>query len=354
MRERQRQWPTALSATSTHDSKRGEDVRARLNVLSEIPGAWKTAVAKWRAVNRKFKTEVNGRPAPDANEEYLIYQTLVGAWPFDLRRDQEPAFAERIANSLVKALREAKVHSSWPSPDEEYEGAVLKFAASVLHPHRGAAFREAFLPFHARVANLGVYNSLAQLALKITAPGIPDFYRGTEFWDLSLVDPDNRRPVDFAERERTLSRMHDCGSRVAVDPDELLAARSDGRVKMYAMARALAARARFRELFEHGDYVPLETSGLHKDCAFAFARRLNDTSVVTCVPRLVTALVPDAAPPLGPVWADTQVELPIGGSLCNVFTGATVTPEPAGDVWTIPASTLFERFPIAILVPSRP
>ncbi|HMD34311.1 MAG TPA: hypothetical protein VKH42_05060, partial [Vicinamibacterales bacterium] len=209
MRERQRSWPTALSATSTHDSKRGEDVRARLNILSEIPGAWKTAVAKWGAVNRKFKTLVNGRPAPAANEEYLIYQTLVGAWPFDLQPEKERAFGERIANFLVKALREAKVHSSWPNPNEEYEGAVLKFAAAVLHPHRGAAFREAFLPFHARVADLGIYNSLAQLAIKVTAPGIPDFYRGTEFWDLNLVDPDNRRPVDFAERERMLSRLHD-------------------------------------------------------------------------------------------------------------------------------------------------
>jgi (1->4)-alpha-D-glucan 1-alpha-D-glucosylmutase len=352
MRERQRRWPTGLSATSTHDSKRGEDIRARLNVLSEIPGAWKAAIAKWRAVNRKFKTEVNGRPAPDANEEYLLYQTLVGAWPFTLEPGQEPEFRERIAGFLVKALREAKVHSSWLSPDEEYEGAVLRFAAAVLDPRRGAAFREAFLPFHARVAELGIYNSLAQLAIKTTAPGIPDFYRGTELWDLNLVDPDNRRPVDFVERRQSLARVHDCGRRSGAEAEALLAGRADGLVKMYAMAKALGARARFREVFERGDYVALQTSGLRKDCAFAFARRFEDACVVTCVPRLIVSLVPDAAgPPTGSVWGDTRIQVPCAGPFHDVFTGAAVAPVPSEAGWTIAAATVFDRFPIAILVP---
>jgi (1->4)-alpha-D-glucan 1-alpha-D-glucosylmutase len=355
MTERQRAWPTALSATSTHDSKRGEDVRARLNVLSEIPGAWKAAIAKWRAVNRKFKTEINGRPAPDANEEYLVYQTLVGSWPFTLAPEDEAAFRDRISGFIVKALREAKVNSSWLNPDEEYESAVTRFAAAIMDRRRGAPFRDAFLPFHARVADLGIYNSLAQLAIKITAPGIPDFYRGTEFWDLNLVDPDNRRPVDFAERQRVLATLHDCGGRVAVDVDELLASRRDGRIKLFATAKGLAVRARFRDVFERGEYVPLQTFGLRKDCAFAFERRLGETSVVTCVPRLIVSLVPDAAaPPIGAVWGDTEVELSSGAPLRNIFTDATITPDPAGDRWTVPAAALFDRLPIAVLASCAP
>ena len=201
---RQRHWPAGLSATATHDTKRGEDLRARLNVLSELPGPWKEAVLKWRAVNRRFKTEVDGALAPDPNEEYLLYQTLVGAWPFSLPGE---TFVDRIDAYMMKALRESKVHTSWLSPDEGYESAVRRFVRAILNPHEGRRFLDLFAPFQSRVAELGIYNSLSQLVIKIAAPGIPDFYQGTELWDFSLVDPDNRHPVDYTRRREALDAL---------------------------------------------------------------------------------------------------------------------------------------------------
>jgi len=351
MIERRRRWPSALSATSTHDTKRGEDARARLDVLSEIPGAWKTAIARWRSVNRKFKSDFNNgsrRLAPDSNEEYLIYQTLLCAWPFAFESAQdESSFRDRIATFIVKAMREAKVHSSWLNPDDQYEQAVLRFTAALLDKKRAAGFLQSFLPFHARVAELGIYNSLAQLAIKMTAPGVPDFYRGTEFWDLNLVDPDNRRPVDFDARKRALAQTADVG--------ELLEHRADGRVKMFVMRKGLEARAALRDVFEQGEYAPLQASGARKDCVFAFARGQFDGDAspiaITCVPRLIASLVPDAAgPPLGQaVWSDTRIAVPSGAPLRNVFTGDTATPARTGDVWTVSVAALFERFPVAVL-----
>src|SRR5262249_46333523 len=187
--ERQRRWPAALSTTATHDTKRGEDVRARLNVLSEIPGAWNAAVVRWRALNRRHKTEVKGVLAPGANEEYLFYQTLVAAWPFTGDHEQLRA---RMRAYMTKALREAKVHTSWLSPNGESERETMWLVALFLDYRRSHQFFQAFLPFQAKVAELGIYNGLAQLLIKITAPGVPDFYQGTELWDLNLVDPDNR------------------------------------------------------------------------------------------------------------------------------------------------------------------
>ena len=239
--------PRGFRRPSTHDTKRGEDVRARLNVLSEIPGAWKAAALKWRALNRKFKTELGGALAPDPNEEYLLYQTLVGAWPFEPGEDGRP-FVERICAYMTKALRESKVHTSWLSPDEAYEDAVhaLRQGDSRSAPRR--PFLDAFLPFQARVAELGIYNGLAQLLIKITAPGIPDFYQGTELWDLNLVDPDNRRPVDYARRRQILDtlrcRRDDDDGRMAA---ELLAAaerRPDQDVRHGTGARGTPAPPR--------------------------------------------------------------------------------------------------------------
>src|SRR5205807_9538683 len=223
--DRQRRSPSALSATATHDTKRGEDVRARLNVLSEIPGAWKSAVSKWRALNRRHKQDVRGAAVPDANEEYLLYQTLVGAWPFD---ENIAAFRDRVRTYVVKALREGKGHTSWFGPDEEYEEGVRRFVDAILETRRPNPFLEAFRPFQARVAELGIYNSLAQLVIKIAAPGIPDFYQGTELWDLTLVDPDNRRPVDYDMRKNALARLREQSA-----PEELLEKRADGRVKLF-------------------------------------------------------------------------------------------------------------------------
>jgi (1->4)-alpha-D-glucan 1-alpha-D-glucosylmutase len=360
MIRRQEQWPAALSATSTHDTKRGEDVRARLNALSELPGAWKGAVARWRALNRRFKTEVKGSLAPDRNEEYHIYQTLVGAWPFERGVASDACFRQRISAYMMKALREAKVHTGWLSPDEEYERAVTRFVEALLDARRPNPFLASFLPFQARVAELGIYNSLAQLVIKATAPGVPDFYQGTELWDLSLVDPDNRRPVDYTNRQQVLAALRD-----HPDIEELLAYRTDGRIKMFVMSRALAARAQCRQLFERGAYVPLTTSGGGRESIFAFARvDAGRAFTITCVPRLIGSLMPDASgPPLGrPVWSDTRVELPPevidpNAATCvlrDVFCGASLQAERIDGVWTLPAAALFERLPVSLLVPSTP
>jgi (1->4)-alpha-D-glucan 1-alpha-D-glucosylmutase len=266
-----------------------------------------------------------------------------------------PAFRDRIGSYLRKALREAKVHTDWLSPNEPYESAVLQFVDGILDPRRSARFLSAFEPFQARVAEAAIYNSLAQLTIKITAPGVPDFYQGTEFWDLNLVDPDNRRPVDYEKRRRGLSDVQQSPIR------DLLANRADGRVKLLVMARALAARAAMREVFDEGDYVPLGTAGSRRDSLFAFARCHANRVAITCVPRLIAPLAFDGmSPPIGSApWADTRLELPsamlTGGNglptFRNVFTGDAVVPERAGNLLAIAAAVLFAQFPVALLVP---
>jgi (1->4)-alpha-D-glucan 1-alpha-D-glucosylmutase len=350
MQERQARWPAALSTLSTHDTKRGEDVRARLNVLSEVPGAWKDAVGKWRALNRRLRVAVQGRLAPSRNEEYLLYQTLTAAWPFERDAATQAAFTDRIVAYMQKAMREAKLHTNWLSPDEAYEKAVERFVRAILDRRRPTPFLAAFEPFQARIAELGIYNGLAQQVVKITAPGVPDFYQGTELWDLSLVDPDNRRPVDYARRRDALAEVN------ATSAGDLLDSRRDGRVKLFVVHRALSTRAALREVYDRGDYVALDTAGARAECVFAFARVAGDAAAVTCVPRLVASLTPEAAaPPLGrSVWADTRIELPeaLAGRACrNVFTGECLQPGPDGARRAIAAAALFERFPVAILVP---
>jgi (1->4)-alpha-D-glucan 1-alpha-D-glucosylmutase len=345
--ERQRHWPAALSATSTHDTKRGEDLRARLNVLSEIPTAWKAAVTRWRALNRRFRTDAEGVDAPDSNDEYLIYQTLVGAWPFT--PEEQRAFPERLRNYIAKAIREAKRHTSWISPNERYEAATLRFVDDILDRRR--PFLQAFLPFQARVADLGVYNSLALLLIKITTPGVPDFYQGTELWDLSLVDPDNRRPVDYERRRQVLQDVRD------VSPQTLLEARADGRIKMFVMARALAQRGILREVYESGSYVPLSVEGEHRNHVFAFARRHGETVAITCVPRLVAGLLGhQPGPPVGAaVWGETRILLPWAMEHPTPFrdaiTGAHLEARTDGEAAWLDASAVFGQFPAALLVP---
>jgi len=320
-------------------------------VLSEIPAEWKAGLTRWRATNRRFKTERAGALAPDANEEYLLYQTLVGTWPFQTDAAIERAFADRIVAYMTKAMREAKIHTSWLSPDEDYEAAVERFVRSILDRRRPNLFLQSFEPFQARVAEFGIYNSLAQLLIKITAPGVPDFYQGSELWDLNLVDPDNRRPVDYVGRRATLSSMKDCT--IA----DLLEQRVDGRVKMFVTTRALAARASLREVYEQGDYLPIQTRGTHADSLFAFARTAAGVgTAITCVPRMVVSLTPDGAPPLGAdVWGDTRIELPAtltaATGFRDAFTGAAVEVGAADGARTIRAAVLFDRFPVALLTP---
>ncbi|HET8523459.1 MAG TPA: malto-oligosyltrehalose synthase, partial [Thermomicrobiales bacterium] len=285
--ERRRRWPQAMLASSTHDTKRGEDVRARIDVLSEMPKEWRAAINRWARLNRRFKTKVDGLPAPDRNDEYLLYQTILGVWPFGLDRPDEE-LVERLVDYMLKAIHEAQVHTSWINPNAEYDAATERFVRAVLDPATAEPFLDDLAPFRQKVALAGVVNSLSQQLLKLTAPGVPDLYQGTELWNFSLVDPDNRRPVDFYERAQLLDRMSGRPDRCPAA--DLLAHVDDGRIKLSVTHQTLAARAALPELFQHGTYRPLPAGGMAAGHVIAFARRDTTDEVVIVVPRLVLGL----------------------------------------------------------------
>lgn len=302
MTRRQKETPGGLSATATHDTKRGEDARARINVLSEIFDEWTSKVRHWSRLNEPHRATVDELCVPDRNEEYFIYQTLVGTWP-DSATERE-AFAGRLHAYVAKALHEAKVHTSWINPNQPYEEAVSKFLSAILDPAQSRAFLDDFDSFHRRVRDFGMINSLAQVVLKTTAPGVPDFYQGTELWDLSFVDPDNRRPVDFATRHQLLLRK-------PASIAELIDQRVDGRIKMRVTRRCLNLRRQWADLFANGEYVPLAVSGSAAEHVVAFARVLAERTVIAVVPRLLTRLVPsDESPFAARVWGDTTISVP--------------------------------------------
>jgi (1->4)-alpha-D-glucan 1-alpha-D-glucosylmutase len=336
---RLRRSPYALSATATHDTKRGEDVRARINVLSEIPNDWRRRLALWQRLNRRHRANVDGAAVPGANTEYLIYQTLVGAWPID---------AERLTAYLQKAVREAKSHTSWINPNVKYDEALARFAQAIVDRQRSAAFLDDFIPFQARIAHFGVLNSLAQTLIKITAPGVPDFYQGTELWDLSLVDPDNRRAVDWKLRQRLLGELeHELATtsdRAAVAHD-LWLKKDDARVKLFLIREALGARRARPALFAAGGYRALESRGALAEHVCAFARVGSDAAAITVAPRLL-ARRGGATVPLGAeYWSDTTLELPaeLAGRFTNVFTGEAL--EGAA----LSLGRVLARFPVALL-----
>ncbi|MDD3845248.1 MAG: malto-oligosyltrehalose synthase, partial [Syntrophorhabdaceae bacterium] len=251
--ERIKSWPYALITSSTHDTKRSEDVRARINVLSEIPGEWREHSILWAKLNRRKKIVVNNRRVPDGNEEYLLYQTLVGSWPLGAVSDeQHESYRERIKGYMVKAVKEAKVNTSWINPDRIYEEALTVFVDTILDRNRENLFLDDFIPFQKRVSLYGMYNSAAQTLLKICSPGIPDFYQGTEIWDFRLVDPDNRMPVDYGLRMRMLDEMKEELSQKgeAAYAKDLTSSMQDGRIKLYITYRALGLRRKTREVFE--------------------------------------------------------------------------------------------------------
>ena len=359
MQQRAERWPHGLSATATHDTKRGEDVRARIDVLSELPEEWRKAVIRWARLNRRGRTIIEGSSYPSRNEEYLLYQTLVGTWPLhDMSAEEEASFRDRISAYMLKAMREAKVFTSWLSPSEVHEQAMTRFVETVLAPgHSG--FRADFVPFARRLARFGVYNSLAQLAIKIGAPGVPDFYQGTELWDFSLVDPDNRRPVDYQRRMTLLNQL----SAASRDGDrqaflaELLATPADSRLKLCTTMQLLGTRRRHADLFQSGSYEPLPTDGSHARHVFAFRRRLEGRQVIVAVPRLVARLSGHDTPPLGEhTWADTEIQVPdpVPAHLRNTFTGACVPQAGSPGGTRLRAANLFASFPIAVLENASP
>jgi (1->4)-alpha-D-glucan 1-alpha-D-glucosylmutase len=327
--DRQSHWPHALSALSTHDTKRSEDVRARLNVLSEMPDSWAEAVLRWRRFNEAHRRPAACGSAPSPDDEYLLYQTLVGAYP--LAGAHDGTFVQRIQSYMQKAMREAKVFTSWTSPNKGYETGVREFVGRILDE---GAFLEDFRRFVAPVAKHGLLNSLAQTVLKLAAPGVPDTYQGTELWDFSLVDPDNRRPVDYDRRRGMLGELTR-----GVNVRDLLASTDDGRVKLFVTARLLHARRSHPGLFSAGEYLPLEATGPRRDNVFAFIRRSGGRSAVVAVPRLVTRIARHAKSDNG------RLVVRGGPHFRNLFTGETVEAGPEG----IALSEVFKQFPVAVL-----
>lgn len=304
---RQKNIPLSLNATSTHDTKRGEDVRARLNVISEMPDEWISAVREWVNYNNDLRIDLNGKKVPDRNEEYFIYQTLTGAFPDNINVDE--TFLTRMDEYIVKFLREAKASSDWNSPDADYEDALKKFVRQILAPD--SQFLKSFIPFHKKIAQYGIINSLSQLILKATSPGIPDFYQGTELWDLSLVDPDNRRPVDYAARQKFLSDMIEkAKGDNGVLKDVLRGDMSDGRIKLWLTHTLMDIRRRDPGLFKDGAYIPLRSSGKKSENVIAYARVNRGSWLIVVVPLFVSQLATGWSRLLKGIWKNTTVPLP--------------------------------------------
>jgi (1->4)-alpha-D-glucan 1-alpha-D-glucosylmutase len=354
MQERAKAWPNAMLATATHDTKRGEDARARIDVLSEIPGLWEHQVRRWRTLARRLRVEADGIPAPAANDEYLLYQTLIGAWPAEFHGDGPidtdalDGFCRRIVAYMTKAVREAKVHSSWIDPDEAYEAALAAFVGRLLDGRRRNLFLDDFRAFHHRVAEAGAVNSLSQAVLKLTAPGVPDFYQGSELWDFSLVDPDNRRPVDFDLRRRLLDEV----TKTVIDEgvSDLLRAWPDGRIKLFVLWRLLSIRRRYPGLFAEGGYEAATTVGDKADNVVAFVRRGAGATLLVAVPRLVARLTDAGRPfPLGAAaWGDTALVLPgdlVSGAWSQVFAGVPLKPHGDGRLML---ADLLSILPVAV------
>ena len=355
--ERCKSRPLAMLATSTHDTKRSEDVRARINVLSEIPEQWREALSRWGRQNRKIKMVVEGKPTPSRNEEYLLYQTLVGTWPFCKPGDDEFAlFRSRIKEYMLKAMREAKVHTSWISPNSLHEDAVMYFIDTILKESRHNSFLEDFASFQKLTAACGIFNSLSQVLLKITSPGIPDFYQGNELWDFSLVDPDNRRPVDYRLRSDQLDELlrKETAAGLLETAREVVATRDDGRIKMHLTRKTLNFRRENLELFETGRYLPLTVEGTCHEHVCAFERSVNDSSFLVVVPLFCSRLTQDSSGlPLGrEVWRDTRIIQPFDSATSryrNIFTGEELDLDQQDGQLSIAIKDILSVFPAALL-----
>jgi (1->4)-alpha-D-glucan 1-alpha-D-glucosylmutase len=361
-RHRAKHWPHEMLTTSTHDTKRSEDVRARISVLSEIPGAWRQAVTRWSRMNRTRRREVSGLSAPSRDNEYLLYQTLIGTWPLE-EPDQAAfeVFRQRIEAYMLKAAREAKVHTSWAATNTEYEDALVQFVRAALERREGNLFLADFGALNRRIVPFGLLNGLSQTLLKLTAPGVPDIYQGNETWDFSLVDPDNRRPVDYPSRRGLLELLRS-GSAEEALARALADDVADPRCKLFLHVRVLDFRRHHSELFERGDYLPLKVSGSRAAHLCAYARRLEGMLAIVLAPRLYLKLMAGGGsvtgeeepfrPPLGEeVWQDTAVHLPSGldAPLRGVLDGAHVPQVSCDGRAAIRAGAALSSFPVALL-----
>jgi (1->4)-alpha-D-glucan 1-alpha-D-glucosylmutase len=347
-------WPDAMTCTSTHDSKRGEDTRARIDVLSEIPEIWQLHLSRWARINRMRKLIVDGKPAPSRNDEYLLYQTLFGIWPLDPEPDLEDLRA-RLESYMIKAAREAKLHTSWMMPAEEYEEALRHFTAALVHDPERNPFLADFIPFVGEHMRHGLLNGLSQTLLRLTAPGVPDTYQGCELWCCSLVDPDNRHPVDYAARRRMLDELE---ARIATGgretcARELLGSLPEGRAKLYVTWLTLQARRAHAELYRRGDYEALEAMGPRAEHVCAFARAQQGRRAVSIAGRWFARLHKDQpGPPVGEaIWRDTWLPLPEAGRWRDAYTGRLRETEVRDGMNLLSLPQVFDTLPLALLLP---
>jgi len=355
--ERSKSRPLAMLASSTHDTKRSEDVRARINVLSEMPDQWRKGLSRWNRQNHHLTTMVDDKPSPSRNEEYLLYQTLIGTWPFcNPDEDEFALFRSRIKEYMLKAMREAKVHTSWINPNELHEDAVMYFIDSILKDSPHNNFLHNFMSFQKMTATCGIFNSLAQTLIKITSPGIPDFYQGNELWDFSLVDPDNRRLIDYGLRKKLLAELllEESLNGSLELARQVVATRNDGRIKLHLTWKALNFRRDNRALFESGRYLPLTVEGACQEHVCAFERTNNDSSIIAVVPRFCSRLIGDSSGlPLGSaVWQDTRIIQPLDtatGSYRNIFTGEVLPLEQQEDRLGLALQDVLSVYPVALL-----
>jgi (1->4)-alpha-D-glucan 1-alpha-D-glucosylmutase len=341
-----------LTATSTHDTKRAEDVRTRINVLSEFPERWRKTLALWTKTNRVLKEIVEGQEVPDPNEEILLYQTMLGAWP--LENDKIPEFRKRLEAYMLKAAREARVHTDWIRPNHVHERALRRFVKVATRQSDDNAFLPDFLRLFNEVAYYGAITSLGLVLLKITIPGVPDFYQGSELWDFRLVDPDNRGPVDFEKRARLLAGLKQREQQIGrlELTQDLLNHWQDGRIKLFVTSRALNFRREHESLFLEGAYHPLRALGPGKENVFAFMRQKGNAWTLVAVPRLVTELSAVGRPPTGErAWADSTLVLPRGApdEWGNVLTGESLKACTVQRGRSLRLADAFSKFPVGLL-----
>jgi (1->4)-alpha-D-glucan 1-alpha-D-glucosylmutase len=359
--DRRRHLPGAMLATTTHDTKRSEDARARITAIAEMPELWQSEVSRLGGGEAPQPAPRGRHHAPDANDEYLFYQTLVATWPLDADAVVAPAappeLVARLTAYMHKAIKEAKLHTSWITPNVDYEGAISRFVERTLTGRTAPAFLASFVPMARRLAAAGMTNSLAQLVLKIASPGVPDIYQGTELWDFSLVDPDNRRPVDFAARHVALAALAPW-LRHPADPtvdatrahlvDDLMASWTDGRIKLYLTALGLGLRRHSPDVWVGGNYEGLTAAGAAGDHVIAFARRSGPRCGLAVVPRLTAVPRGPGLPADGGAWAGTRLQLPAplaGRTFRNAVTGDRI--EAVGG--ELPVGRILARCPVALL-----
>lgn len=349
-RERLEKWPHTLLATSTHDTKRSEDVRARINVLSEEPEEWQEALHRWHHLNHKSKGLIENKKVPDHHEEFLLYQTLIGSWPlYPMDAPARAQYIDRIEKYLIKAIKEAKVHTSWINPNEDYEKEIQEFVRRLLNLDPDNCFLKDFEQFISPIIKAGIFNSLSQTLLKMTTPGVPDFYQGSELWEFNLVDPDNRRPVDYSNRQNLLKMLKE---KAAEDPTLLLThlmeTPEDGRIKLYITSQVLNFRRHHSLLFQQGAYIPLEIKGEKARHVVAFSRQKDEQKIIIAAARFYTQLCSiNTVFPIGKIWGNTEIILSpeLEGNYREILSGLTFSSSHN----CLALEQVFSKLPLVIL-----